>query len=173
MRKIHVSSAQFIYSVLAEIVHTKWDRSSTPERETLAQSPMPNQEAIYSCYVLEEFSPMDCHCVYQPHFRQAPCPGTNTKQTPCFSVIVVCFVYVFCFWFFFGWFLDFVVVLFDFCLIDSSFFKFVFTLIFVAILPFLRERWKTWSWEGRGMGMIWEELGKGTKYNQNILYEKI
>lgn len=82
------------------IVEARWD--PVTEREKWTKGLTPNQEAIFSWYLLEmgnQFSLMGYHYVYHPHFRADPCFGFHFGLV-FFCVISFLIVLLFILWIF-------------------------------------------------------------------------
>lgn len=106
-----------------------------------------------------QFLPMECLCVYQPHSRAGPMPRSNWPTESRLQTLCFCM----CAYFLLGFF---------FCLL-----RFLFWLscsVFFFFFSFWErgQEHESWSQVGREKWMIFEELGEGKEYGQHILYIK-
>lgn len=105
----------------------------------------------------DKFSPLECHCGYQPHSRAGPMLRSDQPTQTQIKLNIfswTCFV------------LDFSPILLIFCLFVQIFI-FVFFVGFCVFFVFVREKDKV-GWVGRWKGSV-RSQGKG-KHDQIVLY---
>lgn len=131
---IHMSLQRQV-TAHARPAQTQTRQNLSTEKETWTQSSIPNREAICSRYLLEkgkknQFSPMQCHWVYQPQSRAGPdYPGVVAQHK-------IDFIIFSCIFFFF-------LVLLIFLFLQSVCFDsccFFFTLLLLLFCGFLKDK---------------------------------